>query len=97
MGRIMKPGLACRAMSVEIEKVKKAHRTVCAQCGDYPEQLRLLVTQGAGRNAKRIVLCGECGPELLREAAEKLSEAAVVMENQHFHVDSLRIRTTVRV
>jgi len=58
-------GLLFSAMRVEVEDVKKAHKTVCVTCGRMPKGRRLTVTKGVARSQSREVYCIEDGNEFL--------------------------------
>ena len=70
-----KPGLWHGPRRVEITDVKKAHRTPCVACGDMPKFRRMEITEGAGRSAKKFILCALHAEEWIYARRDEASRA----------------------
>jgi len=69
------PGLWHGPRRVEIEIVNNRMKKECDECGDYPENLRLVVVDGVGRSAKTRVSCQVCGRRWLKERRKEATRA----------------------
>lgn len=95
--RRLKPGLWFGPRKIEVEKVKKAHKTVCCMCRKRPETIRLKVVDGSGKHQTTRMFCAQHGVRFLAAMEQECQRAVKYIVDRSFEVISTDARRVPRM